>query len=346
MRRYGANSILLRISAGEYNDLLESKEARNAMFKQKNNRTLFIILAVLAGIFILITFLNSGKANRNFPTDFGKLDTAAISTIYVYPKSEQHAEIKLTRTGTGWQITQGDRVAIANGGNLRRILADLVTIKLQKTVALSSDKWTDYEVTDSLATRIKIMEGNTESLYLLLGKTGFKQVVDEQDQQPNRVGISYARLAHEDEVYEVAGFLSQTFDRGFDTWRSSRLAIFNREKLTQLHFQYPAGSGFSLAKVASGWELDGSPANNKQVQVYFGGISTLNSTQFADEFIPPAQPDFQLNITGNNMSPASILGHIVDENYYVQVSLKPDTWVNDKSLFQRIFVEKERFLVN
>lgn len=313
------------------------------MFKQQNNRTLLIALAVLAGLFFLIKFVNSGKTNRNFRADFGRIDTTAVSTIYVYPKSEQHAEIQLTRTGTGWQISQGDRTAVANGGNLRRILADLVTIKLQRTVALSSDKWTDYQVTDSLATRIKVMEGTKESLHLLIGKTGFQQVGGGQGEQPNIVGTSYVRLADEDEVYAIDGFMSQTFDRGFNTWRSSRLAILNREYLTQLTFQYPADSGFSLTKVDSVWNLDGAPADNKQVQVYFGAISTLNSSQFADDFTPPAQPDFQVNISGNNMSPVSVLGHIVDENYYVQVSLKPDTWVNEKSLFERIFVSKSKF---
>lgn len=316
------------------------------MFKQINYRTLLIALAVLVGLFFLIKFANSGKANRNFQTDFGRIDTAAISTIYVYPKSEQHAEIKLTRKDTGWEISQGGRVAVANGGNLRRILADLVTVKLQKTVAHSSDQWTGYQLTDSLATRIKIMEGNKESLHLMLGKTGFKQVADEQEQQPNMVGISYVRLADEDEVYEVAGFLSQTFDRGFNTWRSPRLAIFNRENLTQLSFQYPDDSGFSLVKEGSVWNLDGSPAKNKQVQVYFGGINSIISSKFSDSFTPPAQPGFQVKITGDHMNPVSILGHIIDGDYYVQVSLKPDTWVHDKPLFERIFVRKERFLGN
>src|SRR6187401_3032741 len=86
------------------------------MFKKLNTRTLIIILIVLGAIVAINKYRQSRGGENTFNEEFIKIDTATITQILIYPKVEKGKEIKLTKTGISWELSN-DKVKTAADTN-------------------------------------------------------------------------------------------------------------------------------------------------------------------------------------------------------------------------------------
>ena len=65
------------------------------MFKLKSNTTLWIVFAVLLVTVVLIFTTESTKKERSFRKELVTIDTSAVTSLSIYPKSKNGQEVKL-----------------------------------------------------------------------------------------------------------------------------------------------------------------------------------------------------------------------------------------------------------
>ncbi|MCI0611978.1 DUF4340 domain-containing protein, partial [bacterium] len=178
------------------------------MFKKLNAKTLIILLVILGAIVLINQLYLSKKSESTFRAEFVKIDTGLVNKILVYPRAEQGKEIKMTKTGSGWEVEKEKMKAVADTNAIRGLLATFAEMKSISLAGEDKSSWKDLQVTDSAGTRIKILTTDNQMYDMVVGKFGYNQ--------QTRNGITYIRHADEEAVYTVEGFLSFSVNQGFN----------------------------------------------------------------------------------------------------------------------------------
>lgn len=240
----------------------------------KPKRLLIIFLALL--VVVVVTRLFSiGDRDRSFRGELVEVDTARVSEILLNPKSQPGQEVRFVKRDTVWTVSSGSVTAEADQSAVRMLLGSLVDLTTQRLVARGQDRWDEYAVSDSLATRIRVSGGSKQALDLYIGRFSIQQNIQDAE--------SYVRLGEDDEVYAVNGLLSLSFDRGFNSWRNRTVLKLDTEALERIDFTYPADSGFVLVRQDDRWTLDGTPTDSAAVARYLNRLRNVVSQTFADD---------------------------------------------------------------
>ncbi|NOY36402.1 MAG: DUF4340 domain-containing protein [Chlorobi bacterium] len=317
------------------------------MAKKNNVKTLLIVFIVLIGILALLQ-IRTRKTESSLKRDLIKVDTAKVTSIILYPQAEKGAALEITRKGDKWRIKKGKKEAPVEAGSVRNMLNEIIHIRPKRLAAVSDTAWDDYSVTDSTATRLVVQEGHKKTLDLYIGKF----TVDKNAQmyggyQGRVMGSSYIRPGNQKEVYEVDGFLALSFNQNFDAWRDHLFIRTTRSNLRKFTFTYPADSGFVVQYADSLWNVEGAPADSAGMANYLADWTFRRYADFADNYDPPANPDFQITAEGNNMDPVVIKAYRDPRYHFVMnSSMNPETWFADKdsSIYKMFFVPKAKFL--
>ena len=178
--------------------------------------------------------MNAGKRSRSFKTDLIQIDTASVTTINLYPKSDEQKEITLSKENGIWVAMQGTVTTKANQSAVHSLLSNLQLIKTKRVAAKKPDKWKDYEVEETNGSRVKVYAGSQLLEDFIVGRFSFNQ--------QTRSGLSFVRLTNADEVYAVDGFLSMTMSQGFNSYRIKDFLTLNKDNITGISLTNNDGS--------------------------------------------------------------------------------------------------------
>ena len=302
-----------------------------------NNKILLGILLLLLLIFIGKRFLGS-SGERNFRETLVAVDTSQVNKIVIKPRASDGENITLSKTGTSWEVAMGEIKDEADINSVKSMLGNMVSMKPKRLVAKSEEKWAQYEVNDSLGTRVMAYVGDKRLTDFMLGKFNF--------QQASRSMSNFVRLSEEEEVYSVEGFLS-SFNQDFNNLRDRTFVTTTKENITSIRFTYPADSGFVLDNVASRWEIDRQPVDSAAVAGYLSGLRNITKSEFADDFSPQGKVAvYQLTISGNNMQALTVSAYQEGDEYVLSSNLNEGAYFNQGSLqiFDKLFVSKTSLL--
>jgi len=320
------------------------------MSRKINNRVLLIVFLALAAIFVITRFTSVGRPEQSLRSDLGEIDTASVTAMLIYPQAEQGGELRFEREGDGWTVTHEGNTANADSRNISSTLAELQALKAQQLVARSSERWSDYQVVDSLGTRVIVKEDNRTTMDLVVGRFQY-QPPPQNSYNPygqSRVsGKTYVRLHGEDEVYSVEGFLAMSLNQNFERWRDQSLTRLNRGQVSRIVYDYPADSGFVAEKSNGGWMVAGLMADSASMATYLSRVSRKSHSQFKDGFQPPAEPDFRVSFEGDNMQPQQVRAYLQSDSMVVlNSSINQDSWFSAEmgSLFNDLFPSADELI--
>ncbi len=318
---------------------------------KNNHKTLIIVLVVLLGIFALLQ-LNNRKRESTLRRDLVAIDTAKVTAIHLFPQAERGAELVFTKGERGWRIRKDSLEAPVEKSTVRRLLEAVTAIRPQQLVAVGEEKWAEYHVNDSLATRVQVMQGKKTVADLYIGKFTVERPAGNNPYAyggRNVSGKSYVRAAGDEAVYAVEGFLPMTFNQDFEAWRNHRFVELTRYDLRKLTFTYPADSGFVLHNDSTGWHwmLDSEQPDSAAVADYLNAISYKRYSRFADDFQPSGEAQWSITIEQKNSKP-TVLKAYTDKKYHLVLhsSQNPDTYFADRdsSIFRTFFVPRGHFV--
>jgi hypothetical protein len=307
------------------------------MFRKINNKILLLIFTALLLLVVLLILFEGGKNERTFRDVLVNIDTSAVTEILIYPKSQNHQEVKLFKDKNEWRVAlPSGKNAKVTGQRISSLFTQLLSIKPKRLVARDESKWNELQV-DSTGSGVKVYQGSKLSLDLVVGRFSF--------QQPRSMN-TFVRLFNDKDVYEVDGFLDMTFNQGADIFRDGTIIKSDHNTWQQLQFTYPADSSFRLVKSESRWLLNGKAADSLNTVNYLVRLANLSNSSFADdvEINTLAAPEFSLSITTSGLQFIEVKGYRVSDKLLIHSSENPDALFDGANLSQTIFVGRSSFL--
>ncbi len=310
------------------------------MFNKISSKALaviFVILLVLAAVYI---YFDSSREERSFRTDIVNIDTAKVTSLSIYPKANNHKEIKIFKEGKNWEIQlKNNNTVPAENSKIKNLIYQLSKIKANSVAAQDESKWSEFKV-DTSGTRVKVFEGNDNALDIIIGKFAY--------QQP-RTMMTYVRVKGDKNVYETNGFLEFTFNQKPDYFRDNTIINDDMSHWKRLTFTYPADSSFQLDKdTTNHWNINKLKIDSSKAVNFLRALSHLSGSDFVDN------PDesllskaaYTLTIESSALGAVTISAYIDSTDYLIHSSQNPDAYFNGKknNLKGKIFVGKNYFV--
>jgi hypothetical protein len=307
------------------------------MFQKVNNKILGIVFVILLLIGAFIFVFDGGKTERTFREVLVDIDTSKVTEILIYPKSQNHKEVRLYKDKDEW------RVNLPSGGNAKvvdqrisSLFSQLLAIIPKRLAARDESKWNELQV-DSTGSRVKVFQDSKLLLDLVIGRFSF--------QQPRTMN-TFVRLYNDKDVYEVDGFLDMTFNQGANIFRDGTVIKSDHNTWKQLQFTYPADSSFQLVKSGNSWILNGETTDSLKTANYLNRLANLSNNSFVDniKIDPSSTPTFSLIITTSDLKFIEIKGYEDSTSLLIHSSQNPEAWFDGNSISKTIFAGKSSFL--
>jgi len=303
------------------------------MSNLKSNKVLGGVLLVLALLVLYIYLGGGGRKERTLKNNLVTVDTARVSEIVITPKSKNE-NVKLFKKSGKWRVELAEgKSAIVAKDKIDNLLRTIIGIKPNRLVSRKKSNWDKYEVGEK-STRVEVFENGSKNLDIIIGKFSYEQ--------PRSMN-SYVRLTDEDEVYEVNGFLSMTFNKDKNQFRNNTIIKDSERNWESLTFKYPEDS-FSLVKDNGVWKLDGVKTDSAKTIKYLRSLERLSSTDYLDDF-KNGKITKTLTIERNDSTTLIINEMIADSLHAITSSVNSGNYFNAEkgNLGKKIFVDKSKF---
>ena len=323
------------------------------MSNRFNNRRLLIVLSVLAAILILTMVLKIPKERATFISRVASFDTASVTRIILNNRISNGNTVEFDRTNGKWTVKQGKIESATQEGAVENLFSEVLNIKPQSLASIDKSRWKEFDLTDSLATRIKFLNSSGKVLAdIMIGKLDLKQ-----SDKPiggysgNNVQItSYVRPYNSNEVYAVDGLLQFSFNIKFDDWRDKTFIRTVKNDITDIRFIYPAESSYTLSRKDSIWYAGTGKADSSGIAEYLNSLALMNGQEIKDGFKPASAPVYQLLIEGKNSLKLSVNCYTGENagEFVLNSSLNPDVYFDNKKngIFNQLFKPQSRFSGN
>jgi len=307
------------------------------MFKKLNTKTLFITFGLLLAIVVITQLWKNKQGDSNFKSELFTIDTAQVSSITIVPKGSKD-EVKLVKSGNTWSLQTTGRTYKADQSIPRGMLAELLSIRADQIAGTEKSEWPQFELSDTSSTWVRVEEKGKVTGDFRIGKFSFKQ--------PNTM-TTYIRLANDENVYAISGFLAMSFNRTLNDLRDKTFVDVNAGNITKVSFLYPADSSFVLTREKNTWKVNGEPADSARTAEFIRTLSHLTSYAFVNKAALSEKPVFTINIEGNSFRTIQLKAFETDTTvkYIATSTLNPEALFDAKSgeLMSRAFVGKSRF---
>jgi len=314
--------------------------------KKIKNSTLLIIFGILALLVVIFYLYDSKKGERSFRSELFTIDSVRVSKFTIYPKSGKKQALVLSGTGKNWTITSGNKTYPADTGIVYRIISSLVSAKPERVAGTDKSSWKEFEVTDTASARIVVEQGNEVVADFRVGRLSYSMGSRGYGGRQAMSVKSHIRVAGDDRVYVVDGFISMLFGDEATAYRNRILCRFNRNQVNKLTFICPGDSSFILIQKDNKWMLGDKPADSAAVVNYLGSLANLSNGMFADEKEIPFTFPFTLKIEGTNFTAIELQGSASEETkrYFVKSNMNPAVFGGvTPNLFRQVFPGKSKF---
>jgi hypothetical protein len=317
--------------------------------KKIKNSTLLIIFCILALVSAAVYFYDRNKGERTFKSELFTIDSAGVSSIKIYAKGNTGEMVVLERAGKNWNVKVKDKNYEADTSVVRQLISAVRNAMPERVAGTDPSAWHDLEMDDSASTRVVMEQGNEIVADFRVGKISFSQ----GNQNPGYGGRqnmsvkSHIRIAGDDKVYVVDGFLSMMFRDQPSAYRNRNICRLNISLVNKMTFVYPGDSSFVLQRQGNKWFTGDKPADSAKAETFVQSLANLANSEFADDASIPVTYPFILKIEGNNMTAIEIKGSIdpVSNRYFVHSTFNPGAVFSSASpsLFNQVFPGKKRF---
>lgn len=306
------------------------------MYRKTSIKVLTTIFSVLLAVVVLVGIIDSRKSGRTFRSELVNVNKGDVTAIEVFPRAANGERILLVKEDSLWKVEANGKKFPADQVLAGSMVDELNGLKPERVAATGKSRWNQYEVSDSLATKVRLLKGKEVLTELFLGKFTY-----------SREGkmATYLRLASDNRVYGVDGMTGMTFNRNVNAFRDKTVIRSAVSDWVRLTFTCPADSSFTLQKVNDKWMIDNSPVDLASVASYLSSVANLTETGFA-ETLPSGVPTHRLLIEGNNqMQPIQISGYPGGENSIViESSQNRGNYFNSPELVKKVFISKGSLL--
>ena len=144
------------------------------MSKKSRSKNLTIVFVILLAAILIFNYFESRKGERTFRKEVVSIDTAKITSIKIYPEIKAlkpaKGHVNIVRTGNSWRIKNDSIDAQVDNRKIKAILTYLVSMKPDRVSSIEKSDWKKFQVTDSLAVRVKVFNNKKCLTDFYIGK--------------------------------------------------------------------------------------------------------------------------------------------------------------------------------
>ncbi len=298
-----------------------------------SNKTLAAVFVVLLIVVAAIFIFDGDKNERTFRQELVTIDTSKVTEILIYPKSQNHEEVRLYLDDDNWRVKLSeDKSAPVSSSKIKGLYTQLLSVKPKRLAARGNEKWGEFQV-DSTGTRIKVLEDGRQTLDLIFGKFAF--------QQPRSMS-TYVRLGNDSDVYEVDGFIEMSFNQDANSFRNNLLLKDDTNNWQRLSFDYPADSSFQLVKLNDDWFANDQKTDSAATASFLRQLSNASGSNFVDDVNSEilGRPDYKLTIDKQDGNSIVVEGWQTGNNLVMRSNYNDETYFDGTAskLTEKVFV--------
>ena len=325
------------------------------MIRKLGNKSLLLALVLVLAVFGLARYISNKKGENTFKTAIiPSIDSARMNGMIIFPNSmmpgQRRGKVAIeslpfifSRKGKEWYISKGNVSGLAQQRSAQYMMNQLEHITPDRLASDNPADWKEYNVNDSLGTRVVFLYDKDTALDVIVGR--FSYVPDRKQ------AISYIRIAGQKEVYAINGMLSMNINEDFDSWRDKKMMPGESyDEWNKLTFSYPADSGFIMKKDSgSDWTINNGKKPDSLAALHIlKDLSEQNYGSFVNNFDSSGkQPICMLTIEGKGFSPVTIKAWAADSAnvYAINSSINPTSFFSGRrgGMFSKIFPAKSAF---
>ena len=310
-----------------------------------NNRTLLIVFGVCLALFLGAKLLKGNKSS-SFDDAIVKVDSASVDHIKFISAGNHPEEFELKRNGKDWVAMKGEMSVPASAENVGAILIQLSHLTAKRIVTNDVARYGEYEITDSLASKVRVWHGKNQVADLEVGGFRFDQ--------NTRSAFSFIKNAKKPEVYEVDGFLSMGLKARFNQFREKQLVKAAQEDLTSIEWIGNGQPKQVIAKEDGLWYYAGMEAvDSAKFNTYLTGLVGAQGSEFSDLTSAAGLTLLEkVTLTGNNMIEPTVISAFAAQDtlkpFLIASSANPDAVFKSDSngLYKKIFLDLRPFWPN
>lgn len=291
-------------------------------------KSLAVVFIVLLVVTVAMKWSSGPEASQAFRSELVSVDTAAVNKMVI--NHPLNPTVTLKKDNGGWNVTgQKPETYPADARSIENAISRLNNLSVNSVATRQPDKYTRYKV-DSTGIKVSLYDGEKQLQSIYVGGM----------QRAGRRSINnYVRLADENAVYVVEGFLKSTFSKGINDWRDKQIWDLEQSNISRVNFLYPADSSFTIRKVkGKQWVSSGDTLSQTSVSTILSRLANFRASGFADSL---SVDDFgnekyaiQLELTGGERrrfrlreSPADTTIYLgITERYPYVFTLRKGTW--------------------
>lgn len=310
-----------------------------------NNRTLLIVFGVCLVLFLGARLLKGNKSG-SFDDEIVKVDSAKVDRLKFISAGNHPDEFELKRNGSDWVAVKGDKSVPASAQSIQSILSQLSHLKAMRIVSKDVARYGEYEISDSLASKVMVWQGKNQVADLEVGGFRFDQ--------NTRSAFSFIKLTRKPEVYEVDGFLSMGLKARFDQFRDKKLVKATQDDLTLIEWTGNRSSKQAISKEDGMWHYGGMEAvDSTAFKNYLTGLANAQGSEFSDVKSTAGLSLLEkVTLTGNNMPEPTVISAYAAQDtlkpFLIASSANPDAVFKSDSngLYKKIFLDLRPFWPN
>jgi hypothetical protein len=265
------------------------------------------VFILLLGAAIVTGVIDRRRGAKSFRGTLLKYETAKIDRILL-SKPVTNENIELQKADGIWTMLEGDRKLPADQRIANTIVDYLNELVPDGVISSRKERWSEFEVSDSLAIHVQLLEGAKKTADFYIGR---------YVQAPG-VGKTYLRKSGDNTIYRLSSTIGMEVNRNKDGFRNKTVIKCPTKKLQKLSFTYPADSSFVLEKQDTRWLLDGQPADSAKVASFINAFSLMYHYQYASDK-PDKEPDY-IMLADTAGIPVEIKGYIMPDDRLVVTS--------------------------
>nr|WP_321410735.1 DUF4340 domain-containing protein [uncultured Carboxylicivirga sp.] len=313
------------------------------MFRKLNIKLLGLVFLGLLVVTVLVKVIDGSKGINTLKDELFRVDETKITSVIIQPKMLNGKPIELKKENDSWKVLyegksyQGDKSLIEN------LIHQVNGLKPLRLAAQNKERWVNYKVTDSLATKVQLMNSGGELATLYIGKFSYQQPKQTAMMQQNPymqqrgTMTTYVRSGNDSEIYAVEGFLGSSANRDANSFRDKTIVKLDKESINKIDFATPESS-FTMVKNENTWMVDGTALDSTKVAKYLTELSSLKGTSFNNS--NSSNYTHKLTIFSDNGENIEINVKIKDEDVILNSSQNSGSVFKEKKdrIFKKLFV--------
>lgn len=307
-----------------------------------NNRTLLLIFLGGLAVFFGTKFLRKDHSS-SFDPVISAIDTARVDRINFISATPDHEGFELERSDSGWVAKKGNTRVEASSANIGAVLSQLADLNAERVVTKDAGRYAEYEITDSIATRVIAFDGERKLIDLWIGGFRFDQAA--------RSASAFVRKEGKPEVYEVDGFVVMSLKQRFDQYRDKTIVNIDPDDLSKLEWINATGRKETLQKEDGVWHYAGMEAvDSTKMKSYLTTLTNSRGSEFANENPVSGKTAFEkLTLYGNNMVQPIVISAYENNDalkpFLIHSSINPDAvFLSDSmGIYKQVFADIRQF---